>query len=168
MKRFRLVCWTVLVGLCWAPFVWAEEASVTTVLVVRHAEKASVSDDPGLTPAGEERASRLRDLAIDAGVTAVFATQYRRTQATVLPLARALGLEVEVVEAADTRRLVERILTEHAGEVVLVAGHANTVPGIVAALGATEPEEIPETDYENLFVVTVTGPGSASALRLEF
>ncbi len=49
-----------------------------------------------------------------------------------------------------------------------VAGHSNTVPGIVAALGATEPAEIPETDYGNLFIVTVTGPGRATALRLQY
>jgi broad specificity phosphatase PhoE len=137
-----LGCWTVLVSLCWTQAVGAEEASVTTV--------------------------RLRDLAIDAGVTAVFATQYRRTQATVLPLARAADLEVDVVEAGDAPRLVERILTEHAGEIVVVAGHCNTVPGIVAALGAAEPDPIPETDYDNLFVVTVTESGRASALRLKF
>ena len=51
---------------------------------------------------------------------------------------------------------------------MVVAGHSNTVPGIVAELGAPEPAEIPETDYGNLFVVTVGAPGTAHVLRLKF
>lgn len=140
----------------------------TTVIVVRHAEKQTGSDDPELTLAGEERSHRLRDLAIDAGVTAVFASQFKRTQATVEPLASALGLPVQIVDARDTSGLVQRIVGDDAGSVVVVAGHSNTVPGIVAALGAPEPDEIPETDYDNLFVVTVGASGEASVLRLKF
>ena len=86
----------------------AKEGDTSTIIVVRHAEKQTVSEDPGLTLAGEERAHRLRDLAIDAGVTAVFATQYRRTQATVRPLADALSLEIDIVNALDTPMLVEK------------------------------------------------------------
>ncbi|MFQ5527127.1 MAG: histidine phosphatase family protein [Thermoanaerobaculia bacterium] len=146
----------------------AEAAPATTVIIVRHAEKQPESDDPGLTIEGEERSHRLRDLAIDAGVTGLYASQYRRTRATVRPLADALGLEVDVIDARDTQALVDSILSAHAGRVVVVAGHSNTVPGIVAALGAPEPDEIPETDYDNLFVVTVAVSGDASVLRLKF
>jgi len=64
--------------------------------------------------------------------------------------------------------LVARILSENPGGVVVVAGHSNTVPAIVAALGAEEPDEIPETDYDNLFVVTVGGSGNATVLRLKY
>jgi broad specificity phosphatase PhoE len=152
-----------------AQAIGAEESiPATTVIVVRHAEKEAYLADPGLTPVGEERSLELRDLTIEAGVTAVYASQYRRTQATVQPLAEALDLDVGVVDAREPRLLAEMILSSHSGEVIVVAGHSNTVPAIVAALGAPEPEEIPETAYGNLFVVTVSVPGQASVVRLKF
>jgi broad specificity phosphatase PhoE len=141
---------------------------MTSVIVVRHAEKQSTGEDPGLTLEGEARSSRLLDLLLEADVTAVFASQYRRTQATVEPLATALGLEVEIVDARDTPALAARILTEHRGQVVVVAGHSNTVPEIVAALGADEPAPIEETEYGNLFLVSVPDSGKAAVVRLQF
>jgi broad specificity phosphatase PhoE len=138
------------------------------VIVVRHAEQETDSDDPGLTSIGQERAARLKDLVAESGVTAVYASQFRRTQATVQPMAEALKLEIGVVDAREPRLLVEEIRSGHAGGVVVVAGHSNTVPAIVAALGAREPEEISETDYGNLFIVTVSAPESASVVKLRF
>jgi broad specificity phosphatase PhoE len=145
-----------------------EEPAMTTVIVVRHAEKLTDSDDPGLSSVGEDRSRRLRNLALEAGVTAVYASQFLRTQATVRPLAEALDLEIDVVDAREPALLARAILSEHAGEVVAVGGHSNTVPAIVAALGAPEPAEIPETDYGNLFIVTVSESRGASVLRLRY
>ena len=149
-------------------FALSEASKTTTVIVVRHAEKQTTIYDPELTLAGEERSHRLRDLTLQAGVTAVFATKYRRTQATVLPLAHALGLEVVIVDARDSPALAAKILSEQRGGVVVVAGHSNTVPGIVAALGAPEPDPIDESQYGNLFIVTVPESGRSTALRLTF
>lgn len=145
-----------------------EDSKPTTVIVVRHAEKQATTEDPELTLGGEERAHRLRDMAMEAGVTAVFATQYRRTQATVQPLASALGLDVGIVDARDTPALANKILNGHRGGIVVVAGHSNTVPGIVAALGAPEPDPIDESQYGNLFIVTVPESGPSAALRFQF
>lgn len=165
LPRCLLILWAV----CLFPSLsLAEESTVTTVLVVRHAEKQLDVDDPGLTFAGEERSHRLRDMALKAGVTAAFASQYRRTQETVEPLASALRLEVGIVDASNSAALAAKILSEHRGGVVVVAGHSNTVPGIVAALGAPEPDPIDESQYGNLFVVSVPESGSATALRLQF
>ena len=160
----------VLLGACGALSVAsrAGEDKATTVIVVRHAEKQTDSSDPGLSPAGEVRAHRLRDFVAEAGVTAVYATQFKRTQETVQPLAEALSLDVQVVDARETGLLVSKILSDHSEGIVVVVGHSNTVPAIVAALGAAEPAEIPETDYDNLFVVTVGNAGKTSVLRLQF
>lgn len=151
------------------PGALAEEWQATTVVVVRHAEKTTASDDPGLTTVGEERSNRLRDMTLDAGVTALFSSRYRRTQATVQPLADALGLDVTPYDAKDSATLAAKILAEHRGGVVVVAGHSNTVPGIVAALGAPEPHPIDESQYDNLFVVIVPPNGDfATAVHLKF
>ncbi|HEU4584483.1 MAG TPA: histidine phosphatase family protein, partial [Gemmatimonadaceae bacterium] len=64
----------------------------TTVIVVRHAEKAvGQGDDPHLSAAGEARARALARALEDAGVTAVITTQWIRTAETARPAARAAG-----------------------------------------------------------------------------
>src|SRR5215831_5142150 len=69
---------------------------VTTIILVRHAEKIIDPADPDveLSPAGEGRARELVDLFGDSGINAIYATQYKRTQQTVKPLADKLGLPV--------------------------------------------------------------------------
>jgi broad specificity phosphatase PhoE len=171
MKNVQFLSYLIALVATAAPTLCSalsDTPKTTTVMVVRHAEKQDATDGSGLTPAGEERARRLRDLSLEAGVSALFATQYRRTQATLRPLAEALGLDTVVIEARDTAALVAKILAEHRGDVVIVAGHSNTVPGIVAALGAPEPEAIAETEYGNLFIVTIPGTDPPTALRLKF
>jgi len=130
------------------------------VIVVRHAEKVDQSSDAVLSEAGHARARALAALLAKAGVTAVYATQYQRTVQTVQPLADALKLQVQTMPADDTASLVERLRTRHASNVVLVAGHSNTVPEILNRLGHTETVTIPADDFGNVFVV-VPRPGSS-------
>jgi len=141
----------------------------TTVLVVRHAEKTSEASDAVLSEVGWERARDLQRVTADAGVTVLFASQYVRAQQTLEPIAGELGLEVQVYDARDSEGLAKRILHDHAGEVILVSGHSNTVPEIVAALGALEPPAMDDAEYDNLFVVWVGADGNAATvLRLNF
>jgi hypothetical protein len=35
----------------------------------------------------------------------------------------------------------------------LVVGHGNTIPEVIKALGISEPVNIPDSDYDNLFMV---------------
>lgn len=140
----------------------------TVVLVVRHAEKASeTARDPELSAAGMARAEALLEVARDAGVTAILATQFLRTQATAAPVAAARGLTPEIVPAVAAvdahARTVAEAARRHAGGVVLIVGHSNTVPAIVAALGVPEPPPICDDEYDNLYVV-VLGSGSQSKL----
>src|SRR5215467_14078068 len=72
----------------------------TTVIIVRHAEKAAEpADDPPLTAAGEKRAQDLWLAVKDAGVSAVITTQYARTRATAAPTATAGHITPEIVRA---------------------------------------------------------------------
>lgn len=147
-----------------------EGVAPTTVFLVRHAEKGRFpEDDPYLNDKGKERAVVLAHVLEEAGVTAIYATQYRRTQETVQPLADRLGLEISVVAAKNRDGLAGMILREHAGEVVLVVGHSNTVPDIIEALGAGRVEPIEEErEYDNLYVVTVGADSGASVLVLKY
>ena len=145
----------------------AQESAHTTVLITRHAETAD-GEDPALSPAGVARAQALAHLLSEAGVDAIYVTQYRRTRETGAPLAETLGLAVREVEARAVAQLARRVRDEHRGEVVLVVGHSNTVPAMVEALGAPPVEPIGEDEYGALFLVTIDGGGSTSVMKLEY
>jgi len=140
----------------------------TTVLVVRHAEKQWEDGDPPLSDIGWQRAEDLLRVVDESGVSVLFGTQYMRSSQTLEPIAERLGLEILVHDAGDSQGLAERILDEHAGAVVLVSGHSNTVPEIVGALGAPEPPAMDDAEYDNLYIVTVGVTGEATVLRLNF
>ena len=147
----------------------AQAQETTTVLVVRHAEKEWEDGDPPLSEVGWQRAEDLLRLTEESGVSVLFGTQYKRTTQTLEPIAERLDLEILEHDARDSEGLAKRILADHAGAVVLVSGHSNTVPAIVAALGAPEPDPIDDADYDNLYVVSVSaGGGEATVLHLHF
>jgi len=139
------------------------------VILVRHAEKevagepqASAATDPGLSAAGKERAGALGRLLARADATRLFASEYRRTRETLAPLAEARSLEIEVVPAAELKRLVNRLRALPAGSLSVVAGHSNTIPVIAGALGGRIDDvtstangpALRDDEYGRLFVVT--------------
>jgi broad specificity phosphatase PhoE len=148
--------------------------STTTVIVVRHAEKElSTIEDPPLTTQGEQRAQLLaRMLGTVSGpgkVSGSFATDTRRTQRTVAPLAARLGLTVNVLPARDIEALVNRIRHDYRGRAVVVAAHSNTIPEIVKRLAKVdEVPPIADDDYGTMYVVTMPTLGPASVLRLAY
>ena len=143
---------------------------VTTVIVVRHAEKniEPSNPDPDLSPAGQARALELARMFGEAGVNAIYATQFKRTQQTVKPLGDRLGLTANVVDSRNTQELVRQILTTHRGQTIFVAGHNNTAPEIVKALGGGDFPVIPENEFDNIFVVTVYRFGRAKVVKLKY
>lgn len=153
------------------------EARPTTIILVRHGEKAGDDPrDPSLSPAGEARALALARLLGHAGVTHLFASEYRRTQATLRPLADATGHRPVIIPAADGAALLAAIAALPAGAVAVVAGHSNTVPGLVIALGgevrgatnSPSGPQLPDHAYDRLFVVTVPARGEVRALELRY
>lgn len=134
-----------------------------TVFVVRHAERADggapsgamagAPADPPLSAVGEARAAKLATMLADAGIKAIYATEFRRTQDTAKPLAAKLNLKVEVMPSKDTAALVAKIKREHPNDVVLVVGHSNTVPEIVKAFTG-KVVTMSDEEYTAMFVLT--------------
>lgn len=143
---------------------------VTTVILIRHAEKVIDPNNPDvdLSPAGQARAQELVRMFGDAGINAIYATQYKRTQQTVKPLADKLGLPVNQVNSKSTADLVAQIRAQNSGQAVFVAGHNNSVPEIIAALGGPTLPIIPETEYDNLYIVTIYRTGKAKLIKLKY
>ncbi|HEX6284608.1 MAG TPA: phosphoglycerate mutase family protein [Pyrinomonadaceae bacterium] len=146
------------------------ERPVTTVILVRHAEKKIEPEnpDPDLTPAGVERAQEIARVFGASGINAIYATQYKRTQQTVKPLSDRTGVPVTLLDSKQTDELVKRIQTTLRGQTIFVAGHNNSVPAIASALSGENFSTIPETEYDNLFIVTVYRFGKAKVLKLKY
>jgi broad specificity phosphatase PhoE len=150
------------------------EAVPRLVILVRHAEKAAEPpDDPPLTGAGEERARALAAALRDAGVGAIVTSDTLRARATAEPLARQLHLKPVVVAAKgrSTEEHVAAVAAEvrrHSGEVVLVVGHTDTIPGIVAALGGPRLRDVPHTEFANLYLLAPVADGEARLVRATY
>lgn len=134
------------------------KASVTTIYLVRHAEKDSTANpaDPALSAVGQVRAQALRQLLARRYPVALFTTDTKRTRATLAPLAAALKLEPQVYDPKETTALAVRIRKEYVGKAVVVVGHSNTLLPLIESLGGTPPvEEIGENEYDYLFTVRI-------------
>lgn len=123
------------------------------VVIVRHAEKAADGNDPDLSAAGRARAEALARILKDAGITAIFTSEFKRTQETAAPIAKSFGVTAIVVPAKDATALAAR-LKELRGN-ALVVGHGNTIPDLIKALGIETTIEIPENDYTELLIVVL-------------
>jgi broad specificity phosphatase PhoE len=146
-------------------FVTISGASAqATIFIVRHAEKADATKDPDLSPAGRARAETLAKVLKDASITAIYVTEFKRTQETAAPLAHALGIEVTMVPAAATADLATKL--KSASGNVLVVGHGNTIPDLMKALGIAAPLNLADADYDNLFIVVLEE--KPRLLRLHF
>jgi 2,3-bisphosphoglycerate-dependent phosphoglycerate mutase len=143
---------------------------VTTVILVRHAEKKIEPEnpDPDLSPAGQVRALELTRVFANSGIQAIYATQYKRTQQTVAPLANKLQVPIIAIDAKQSQELVTRILSDNRGQTVFIAGHNNTVPEMVNLLSAEKLPLIPESEFDNLYIVTVYRFGKAKVVKLKY
>ena len=134
-------------------FVSVSTASAQPIVViVRHAEKATNdANDPDLSSAGRARANELARILKDSGITAIFTTEFKRTQETAAPTATSTHVTPTMVAAKDTAALVARLHQLNGN--ALVVGHDATIPNIVKALGINSSINIPGTDYSELFIV---------------
>ena len=104
-------------------------------------------------------------IAGEAGVTAVFTSTFTRTIQTVGPLVARLGQIAHPVPAPAV--LAQQVTAGALGSVVVIAGHSNTIPEMIEALGVPAAPVIGELEFDNLFVVSVVG-GEAALLRLKY
>ncbi len=179
-RRFYAVI-IVAVVIVFPIWWWCWFNPPTTILLVRHADKMDGDGNVNLSDDGKTRAEVLIDVANEAGVAAVYANQWCRTAQTAQPLADSVGhpLTVEQVSHADAglggcsppitvamnrlppdidtpAELIDHVLATHAGQVILIVGHSDTVPEMIEEIGqgAFAPIQIDHSEYDRLFVAT--------------
>jgi broad specificity phosphatase PhoE len=146
----------------------ARDTSVTTIILVRHAERDTllIGTDQPLRAVGVLRAQALAHALGGSGISAIYVTPWLRNRQTALPLATALGESLIVVDPVD--ETVRRLRTRHRGETVLVVGHSNTVPEIVTALTGCPFPTPGRVAYDGMWVVTLGRDGRATLLTLRY
>ena len=149
-----------------------QPSTVTTVILVRHAERAGdAASDPVLSPAGDVRAQALAHALAFTRLTGIVTTQARRTQLTAAPTAQAAHLTPVVVPTgtpAHPRAVADTVRSRFAGGTVLVVGHSNTVAGIVRALGGPQLPDLCDTEFATLFVLTLRAGAEPSLVRSRY
>lgn len=145
-------------------------ATTTTFVIVRHAEKTSDdARDPPLSEVGERRARSLAQRLADAPLTAAYATGFQRTQQTAQPAADAHAIKLTLYDAKmPATTLASQLRAAHAHGTVLVVGHSNTVPDIVAALSGQPVDAIPDDQYDLVYRVETGSAGKATLSREQY
>lgn len=144
----------------------ASAADHSVVYLVRHAEKIlHEGKDPELTRKGLQRAKLYADMFRDAGITGLYSTDYKRTQATVEPLATLLKQSVTSYNPNKLNELANTLRDEPG--VYFVSGHSNTTPDLVIALGGNAGNEInEEQEFDRVYQVIINADGTVYTHRL--
>lgn len=134
-----------------------QQAGVTKIFIVRHAEKET-GNDPALTTAGNVRAGDLMRRLQHEGINKIYVSRTRRSQNT----ADSLRIQLKIDTAhytADTLcdKLIDAIIENgDFGKTILIIAHSNTIPQIIRKFGVTDYPygNIPDSEYDQLFIIT--------------
>ena len=158
---------------CLIPFLSQpvhSQNGLTTIILVRHAEKMDNSSDPGLSETGYERADKLAAMFGNVEFDAVYSTDFKRTRDTARPVAEANNLIISVYNYRDLPKEAKSLLEDHKEETILVSGHSNTTPAIANEILGYEHFEgnFDESDYGNLLLITISGDEEKKLLHLRY
>jgi broad specificity phosphatase PhoE len=147
------------------------------MFLVRHGDTVREKGNPDvpLSEAGERRALALAALLKDSGINVIYTTGLQRTVKTAEPLAKLLSIEPKLqpqlrpgTKPADIEKFANLLSAEHSQDIVLAVLHSNSVPALLKALGHPEAIKIPETEFDNLFVIIPRPNGIPTVLRLRY
>ena len=105
-------------------------------------------------------ATSLADLGTDYKVRLTVNEVDEKTETTTL-----------VLEGQDIafEAIIEAIVKEYKGKIVLVVGHSDTLPELMANMGASKNvPPIAENEYDNIYVVSIPWFGKTKTIRLRY
>lgn len=141
----------------------------TTFILVRHTEKVDDgTKDPALSEEGRQRAQKLAEHLWETNITAIYSTDYKRTRNTVKKIAKQKELVIEKHDPFQSDALTT-IMEKHGGGIILISGHSNTTPHLINLLiGEDKYPQLDESEYDNLYIVTVTEIGKGQVIHLNY
>lgn len=151
---------------CTRPEVHSKPGTTTTVILIRHAERDNFFK---ITAQGRQRAKALVDVVKGMGITAIYCPNLERNLDTVTPLAGHLGIDITLTPRINkplVDKIVREILTQHAGEVVLLVGNGSgNLRSLHQRLGGTGdgPHQ-----YGDLYIYSVPDQGPVKIIKTRF
>lgn len=141
-------------------------SSGTKIYFVRHAEKGTGSQDPDLTPEGRERAQHLASYLKKKKIKAIYSTETKRTVQTAEPLSIMKKIPIQYYRNDTVQRFLYHVLEQ--GKNALIVGHSNTTIQMLKILSLNPSiPEIPEDDFDNIFIVTQKSRSGPSGFHLK-
>jgi hypothetical protein len=154
--RLLILCITVsliVVAAGCATLTHSKPGTTTTIILTRHGDRDPLAEE--LNDQGRQRAEALVGAVADMNITAIYSPDMKRNLDTAQPLAKHLGIKVEILGPAKNE-VTTTILSRHPGEVVIWIGNINNLKGIYALLGG---EGAPPITYGDLYIVEVKDSG---------
>ena len=177
MKTYKLLTLLAIMILFSASFpCMAQENETTTIIMVRHAEEDRSKEQIPLTEAGSKRAKELAWVLKNVKIDAVFSTDTIRTESTARPMAETKGLTTKTYtykKYEELQPFLDSILKNYRGKTVLISGHSDDVPAMLAMLrkdfGTGENVMVIDKPvYDNLFIAFVPQKGQVVILNLKY
>ncbi len=161
----------LLTGLLIVLVTRAVAQDITTVILVRHAEKmVDGSKDPELSEAGKQRADRLAAHLSTTKIDAIYSTHFKRTEMTAAPISSLLKIPIQYYDGSKMEE-VAAMIAKSKGGTILIIGHSNTTPAIVNYIvgNPNEYKTFDDTDFGHIAIVTLTDVGKqAKVLWLSY
>jgi len=159
----------ILISISFNLFAQQNSSELTTIILVRHAEKVEDgTSNPILTKAGIIRSIQLAYLLREDSISAVFSTDYERTLLTANPTANFHNQPIQKYLPSSKIALFNTIAARYQGKTILVTGHSNTVPDMINYLCNTDLPNIEHYEYSNLYIVTFREVGKGKLLKLKY
>jgi len=133
-----------------------------TIILLRHAEKDLTNAgaaNPDLSAAGRERAGRLTAAIGKYKPNLIYSTRYKRTRATVLPLAETVDAQYRIpIWSYDFDRLEEfaAALSNTKARTIVVVGHGDTTPKLANLIvKADKYKTLGETEHDKIWIIEI-------------
>ncbi len=145
------------------------DTNITTLFLVRHAEKIDNTDESDLTPEGHKRAKKLALLMKSVPLAYVATTKYTRVLNTVGPAATEQAAPFLTYSPKTIQPFLTNLLKREKGKNILVGGHSNTIPECLNVLTNTKNyKDIPHETYDRFYVVQLKAIGDAEIMELRY
>jgi broad specificity phosphatase PhoE len=174
MMRAQFTIWPLVIFFFFlVSFADAQQA----IFIVRHGETVAPkgSDYRPLSEAGQRRAGVLANLLKDAGISTILTSDAEWAVKTAEPLAKLLRIEPKALPQLNTQfkqkdidEFASALRNEHRKDTLLVVAHSNSVPALLRSLGYSVEIKIPESEFDNLFVVVPGSESRPTVLRLRY
>lgn len=143
--------------------VSAQNPATTTLYLIRHAEKSDLTSNPELSEAGIKRAKNWATYFENISIDLFYTTMYKRTQQTCSAI--AVTKQKDILFYKPDAMNLQKVIAENQGKTLLIVGHSNTIPNYInKLLGTAKYEDMPESEFGNLYLITVTGENISDEL----